>query len=96
MFARIQTVHQPAEKLNEMTKFAREQLPSSHKLQGFRGFYFLIDRENGKALMISFWETWEDVQQLEASNASLRERTAAATGVESPPSELFEVALQAP
>jgi heme-degrading monooxygenase HmoA len=93
MYARVQTVHQPAEKLDEMTKIARDQLPTARELPGFRGFYYLIDRDNGKALVISLWETEEDLHQVEANVAS-RERTAAAAGVESPPSELFEVALQ--
>jgi heme-degrading monooxygenase HmoA len=93
MYARVQTVHQPAEKLDEMTKIARDQLPTARELPGFRGFSYLIDRDNGKALVISLWETEEDLHQVEANVAS-RERTAAAAGVESPPSELFEVALQ--
>ena len=74
MFARVQTVHQPAEKLDEMTKLAREQLPAAHELPGFKGFYYLIDRDNGKALVISLWATEEDLHQLEANNASMRER----------------------
>jgi len=94
MFARVQTIHQPAEKLDEMTKIAEQQLPSAHELPGFRGFHFLIDRDNEKALVISLWETEEDLRQLEAHTA-IRERTAAEAGIESPPSEIFEVALQA-
>lgn len=95
MFARVQTVHQPAEKLDEMTGVAREQLPAAAlDLPGFRGFYYLIDRVNGKSLVISLWETEQDVHRVEANTAS-RAHTAAAAGIESPPSELFEVALQA-
>ena len=94
MFARVQTVHQPAEKLDEMTKVARAQLPAAHELPGFRGFYYLIDRDNGKAMVISLWETEEDLRRVEA-NAASRERTAAEAGIVSPPSEIFEVTLQA-
>ncbi len=95
MFARVQTVHQPAEKLDELTKVARDQLPAAHELPGFSGFYYLIDRDNGKALVISFWETEEDLLQLEANNASMREHIKAEARLESPSSEIFEVALQA-
>jgi heme-degrading monooxygenase HmoA len=94
MFARVQAVHQPAEKLDEMTKIARKQLPTAHELPGFNGFYYLIDRENGKALVISLWETEEDLRQVEA-HTTRRERTAAEAGIKSPPSEIFEVVLQA-
>ena len=66
MFARVQTVRQPVEKLDEMTKVARKQLPAAQELKGFRGFYYLIDRDNGKAMVISLWETEEDLRQVEA------------------------------
>ena len=95
MFARVQTVHQPAEKLDEMTKLAREQLPAAHELPGFKGFYYLIDRDNGKALVISLWATEEDLHQLEANNASMRERLKEEARLESPTAEVFEVAIQA-
>ncbi len=95
MFARVQTLRQPAEKLDELTKLAREQIPTAHELTGFRGFYYLIDRDNGKALVISLWETEEDLRRLEANNASMREDLKAEAHLESPASETFEVALHA-
>lgn len=95
MFARVQTIHGTAAKLDELTELGREQLPSAHALPGFKGFHYLVDRAGEKALVISLWETEEHVRQMEA-NAELRERTAAQAGIASPPSEVFEVALQAP
>ncbi len=95
MFARVQTVHQPAEKLDELTKLARQQLPTAHDLPGFGGLYYLVDRDNGKALVISLWETEEHLRQLEASNASIRAHIKAEARLDSPASEIFEVALQA-
>jgi heme-degrading monooxygenase HmoA len=94
MFARVQTVHQTVEKLDELATVARGQLPAARELPGFRDFYYLVDRDNGKALVISLWETEEDLRQLEA-HAALRERTEAEAGIKSPPTEIFEVALQA-
>jgi heme-degrading monooxygenase HmoA len=96
MFARIQTFRQPAEKLDELTKIAQEQLPAAHELPGFKGFSYLIDRDNGKALVISLWETEEDLRQLEANNAAMRQQLNAEARLESPLAEVFEVALQAP
>jgi heme-degrading monooxygenase HmoA len=91
MFARVQTVHQSAEKLQELTTIAREQLPAARELPGFKDFYYLVDSDHGKALVISFWETEADLQRVEANRAA-RERTEAEAGIESPPAELFEVA----
>jgi len=95
MFARIQTLHQPAEKLDELTNVVRKQLPAARELPGFKGFYYLTDRDNERVLVISLWETEEDLRQIEA-HAALRERTEAEAGIKSPPSEIFEVTLQAP
>lgn len=95
MFARVQTVHQPAEKLDQLTQLAREQLSSAPELPGLKGFYYLVDRDNGKALVISLWESQADVRRLEASNASVREHIEAHARLESPVAEIFEVALEA-
>ncbi|MEO7015089.1 MAG: antibiotic biosynthesis monooxygenase [Leifsonia sp.] len=94
MFARVQTVHQPAEKLDALAKLAAEQLASAPALSGFRDFYYLVDRDNGKALVISFWETEANLRQLEANNAKVREKVKAESGLDSPLSEIFEVALR--
>ena len=96
MFARLQTLHQPAEKLDKLAALGREQLPAAQDLPGFRGFYYLIDRDNEKAVVISLWETEEDVRLLEANNESMRERVHEQARLESPEPEIFEVAIQAP
>jgi heme-degrading monooxygenase HmoA len=93
LFARVQTVHQPAEKLQELAEVARRQLPGSRKLQGFRDFYFLVDSKNGKALVISLWDTEGDLRRVVA-DAPARQRTEAEAGITSPATEVFEVALQ--
>ena len=71
----------------------RKQLPAAHELPGFKGFYF--SPRQRKVLVISLWETGEDLRQLEAHSA-LRERAEAEAGIKSPLSEIFEVTLQAP
>jgi heme-degrading monooxygenase HmoA len=93
MFARVQTVHEPADRLDQLTAIARTQLPKARELPGYRGFSYLVDRASGKALVVSYWETEEDLRAVEA-NTAMRERTAAEAGTVSPPSEVFEVALQ--
>ena len=94
MFARVQTVHQPAEKLDALAELAAEQVTAATELPGFRDFYYLLDRDNGKALVISFWETEADLRRLEANNASVREQVKAEARLESPLSEVFEVAFR--
>jgi heme-degrading monooxygenase HmoA len=94
MFARVQTVHQPAEKLDALAEIAARQLPDAHDLAGFKGLYYLVDRDNGKALVISLWEREEHLRQLEA-HAKVRDEVEAKAGIKSPPSEIFRVAVTA-
>lgn len=93
MFARVQTFHQPADKLDALATLVQDQLAAAQP-PGLKGFQYLIDRDTGKALLISFWDSEEDLRQLEASNASTRERVKEEAGVESPTAEVFEVTLQ--
>ena len=95
MFARLQTFRQSAEKLDKLTILVREQLTATPQPPGFKGFHYLIDRDNEKALLISFWETEEDLRRLEANNIATREHVKAEAGVDPPIAEIFEVALQA-
>jgi heme-degrading monooxygenase HmoA len=95
MFARVQTVHQPAEKLDALAKLAGEQLAAAPELPGFKELYYLIDRDNGKALVITLWETEADLRQLEANNGAVRAQVRAEARIESPASEVFEVAFSA-
>ena len=92
MFARVQTVHQPAEKLDELAAIATKQMPSAHALPGFAGFYYLVDRGAGEALVISLWDTEEHLRQLDA-HARVREQVESEAGMKSPPTRIFEVAV---
>jgi heme-degrading monooxygenase HmoA len=94
MFARVQTVRQPAEKLDELSRIAEQQLPDAHRLPGFKGFYYLVDRQHAKALVISLWDAEENLRQLEA-HAAVRKQVEDQAGVKSPPTEVFEVAVTA-
>ena len=94
MFARVQVLHQPADKLDALTDAARSQLPALRELAGFNGCYYLIDRDNQKALVISLWETEQDLRQFEADTPA-RQRSAAQANIQPPPSEVFEVAFRA-
>jgi len=96
MYARIQTFHQTAEKLDEIGAHIHKQLEAKSQVRGFSGFKYLIDRDRGKALLISFWETEADLRRLEATNGSAREQAQAEAGIDPPEAEVFEVALQDP
>jgi heme-degrading monooxygenase HmoA len=93
MYARVQKLHQSADKLDQLKSLAEEELPTAQALPGFRAFYFLMDRGQGQALVISLWNSEADVRRLEAGNGSARERVGAEAGVEPPMAETFEVSI---
>jgi heme-degrading monooxygenase HmoA len=95
LFARVSTFQGPPDQTSEGIRVAREQiLPVARLQDGFVGIYLLYERESGRSLAITLWETQEDMRASE--EAALRARTASArasgdvvVGV-----ERYEVALQ--
>ena len=60
MFARLTITQTKIDKLDEAVKVTKESvLPAAKSQKGFRGAY-LLSQPNGKAIMISLWETEED------------------------------------
>ena len=62
MFARVATTQSQPERLEEIMRRLRDQtVPVLQAQKGFRGCYGMVDRESGKAVAISLWETEEKV-----------------------------------
>ncbi len=58
MFARVSTFQGPPDQTAEGIRVAREQiLPAARLMDGFKGIYLLYDRESGKSLSLTLWET---------------------------------------
>ena len=70
MFAHIVSGRAQAEGFDSVARLVREQRPSVHEQPGFRGFYLLTDRDSGKLVTISFWDTREQMQAAEAKVAN--------------------------
>jgi heme-degrading monooxygenase HmoA len=95
MFARVTTVQAPPDRIEESARVAREQaLPAMQGRSGFKGMYYLVDRENGRGLGITLWETEEDLlateEQAKKMRATLVER--GASGL--PTARVYEVSFQ--
>jgi heme-degrading monooxygenase HmoA len=92
MHARIAIVRMPDEMFEEGIQIVRTQaLPSLRVLPGYRAGTVLSDREGGTALVMTFWETREDMKRSESEAAVLREDSAAALGIGDVPVERYEV-----
>ena len=67
MFARLTITQTKIDLLDEAVKVTKESvLPAAKSQKGFRGAY-LLSQPNGKAIMISLWETEEDAVANEKS-----------------------------
>lgn len=68
-----------------------QALPAIRLLPGYKGGVVLGDRETGKAVYVTFWETEEDMRRSEEHADVLRRDSAEALGVGEIPTERYEV-----
>ena len=96
MFARVSTFQGPPDQTAEGIRIAREQiLPAAKLMDGFKGIYLLFDRESGKSLSVTLWETEEDMRASEEAANRVRADSADTSGETVVGVERYEVALQA-
>jgi heme-degrading monooxygenase HmoA len=95
LLARVITLQTPGENFAELVDTAREELPSVREARGFRGFLLLTDRESGRLMTISLWETKEDLAEVEAVARRVRSQALSRVGAPRPPVEVFEVEIRA-
>ena len=95
MFARVSTFQGPPDQTAEGIRVAREQiLPAARLMDGFKGIYLLFDRESGKSLSVTFWETEADMLASEEAASRVRAESAEASGETVVSVERYEVALR--
>ena len=94
MHVRTTTMEVPPDKLDEALRYFREQdLPQMRQTDGFKGLIILVDRQSGKGLGMSLWESEDHLRATEAAANQGRGEVAEAAGVAPAGGEAFEVAL---
>ena len=102
MHARISTLEGSPEHIDEGLRQVRESvLPQLWRQEGFEGMVALADRQTGKTLGITFWESEEALRASEEAADRLREESAQTmsdtiAGVERYEVGLFEVGSAGP
>jgi len=77
MHARVSTIQGAPGKVDDVARQAQEQtLPQLQKLEGFKGFVALGDRQSGKMLGVSFWESEEALRASDEAASSVRSAAA--------------------
>ena len=96
MFARVSTVQGKPERIDDGIRHFRESLlPEARKMVGFKGAYLLVDRNSGKNLSITPWDTEKNMQGSTIAANKLRAEASKNVNAASPPVvDVYEVAVQ--
>ena len=94
MYARVTVVQGSPEKIEQgIDSFNTQVLPTAKGVDGYKAAFLLVDRETGKGIGITMWDS-EDARRRggEAVDA-VRKATIEAMGGTVPPVEEFEVVV---
>src|SRR5918998_38295 len=82
MYARLTTIEGAPDRMDEAERHVQEQtLPQLQKMDGFKGFIALGDRNSGRLVGVAFWESEEALQATEQEVSGVRSGVAdAASG----------------
>ena len=97
MHARLTTAVAQPGKVDEIVSIFRDSIvPAEKQQKGFKGGFMLIDRNTGKGINISLWETEADMMAGEASGWLDEQRANVAPLLaDTPTREHYEVMVQA-
>jgi heme-degrading monooxygenase HmoA len=90
----MSTLEGPPDEIDEILREIREHvLPLLRQQDGFKGFITLEDRQSGKLIGITFWESERAMQASEEVGDRTRSETAEATHDTIEDVERYEVGL---
>ena len=79
MYARVTTIQGAPGKMDDAKGHIQEQtLPQLQKMEGFKGFVALGERQSGKVLGVAFWESEEALRATDEAVSSVRSGAAEA------------------
>jgi heme-degrading monooxygenase HmoA len=95
LYARMTTIHSPAERMDEgIEKVRSEVLGPMREIAGFKGIIGLVDRNANTGITISLWEDEQALEQSEEEGTRLRDEAAKAMKAETEPMvNRYEVVL---
>ena len=95
MFARVTTAQGSPDQLDQAARYIQEQvIPVGRQQRGFKGAYFLGDRQTGKVLAVTLWESEEAMRASEGAMEQSRSQSTQALGATMQSVERYEVIAQ--
>jgi heme-degrading monooxygenase HmoA len=90
--ARMTTLQMDPSTLDEAAaQLENDEVPSFKQLDGFKGMTLIADRQGGKTIALTFWESEEAMRASEDAVKDARRRAAQTGHAETPQVERFEV-----
>ena len=95
MFARVITAQAGTEGFDGAIRLTEQQLSGARQMPGFKGYYLFTDAETGKLVIISLWETREQMDAVTAwaGASGIRDDGISATGLAALHLETYEVTM---
>jgi heme-degrading monooxygenase HmoA len=94
MHARVTTLDMDPGNVDQVRdQLEADDVPKFQQLDGFEGMTLLTDRESGKTVAVTFWETEDALRESEDAVQGARQRAAETGGAGEPQVERFEVIL---
>lgn len=94
MHARVTTLDMDPGRIDDaMGTLESEDVPGFKEIDGFKGMTVLADRQSGKCLAVTFWESEDTMRASEEQVKDARARAAERGAAGEPQIELFEVVL---
>jgi heme-degrading monooxygenase HmoA len=94
MFARVVTTDVSPNGVDNVIRIVHEQLPEARQQPGYTGFYLLADREAGKLMTISLWDSRENILAVEARAAELNRQSVQSGDIVPPGVTVYEIVVQ--
>ena len=92
MHARVTTLQMDPNTLDEASgQLESEEVPSFKQIDGFKGMTLIADRESGKTIALTFWESGDAMRASEDAVKDARKRAAETGNAPEPQVERFEV-----
>lgn len=96
MFARVITAQAGEDGFDDLIRLANQELPEARQRPGFSGYFLLTDDSTGNVVIISLWQTREDMKAVARGTAAgIHDDAVPETGLGSLRLETYEVAVQA-
>ena len=94
MHARSAVIEMSPDKVDDAVRFWKdEQIPKYREQQGYKGFTLLVNRDSGKALGVSFWESEDALRASDELGQQARAGLAETSSGTEQPRENWEVVV---